>query len=232
MNNIDNPQIELDQHNEPYVPSGKDYPPILKFIKNAIPLEVVKIMDIEFTMMKDCLKAMGSTEGFKEDVTVPDSFAWYSPICFETLGTYLKPLIEKEVEAELYQTYSYARIYMNGSELLRHTDRKSSQVTASCCIRKEENIYWPLCFETKDGIKEFDMDLGDIVISSGTKIPHWRSIYPGNEHMQAFVQYVYADGKYQNLKYDTRPYLAAGYELTEQFIKDEVERRKYHPVVR
>jgi len=229
MSNINN--IKFDEHNEPYVPSGKDYPPVLKFVKGAIPLEVIKIMDIEFTMMKDCMKTLGSTEGFN-DTSVPDSFAWYCPLCFEALSYYIKPLVEKEVGSELYQTYSYARIYMNGSELTRHTDRKSSQISASCCIRKEEGMYWPLCFETQEGVKEFDMQPGDLVISSGTKIPHWRTKYAGKEHMQAFLQYVYADGKHQNLKYDTRPYLATVYELTEQFIKDEVERRKYHPIVR
>jgi hypothetical protein len=226
MNNI-----ELNKYNEEYVPGGREYPPVLKFVRNAIPIEVINILDIEFTMMRDCMKTLGMTEGFN-DVSVPESFSWYSPLCFEALGFYIKPLIEKEVGEELHQTYSYARIYMNGSELTRHTDRKSSQLSASCCIRKEDDLYWPLCFKTKDGVKEFDMNPGDLVISSGTKIPHWRTKYTGSEHVQAFLQYVYADGKYQNLKYDTRPCLAAGFENTKQFIKDEVERRKHHPVVR
>lgn len=229
MNNT--PEIQLNAYGEEYVPEGKEHPIVLKFIKDAIPKEVIKIMDIEFTMMRDCMKTLGMSEGFN-DVTVPDSFSWYSPLCFEALGSYIKPLMEKEVGAELYQTYSYARIYMNGSELTRHTDRKSSQLSASCCIRKEEGKYWPLCFKTKEGVKEFDMEPGDLVISSGTKIPHWREMYFGGEHVQAFLQYVYADGKYQNLKYDTRPCLAASYDYTKQFIKDEVERRKGHPVVR
>jgi len=223
-------KLSYDQHNYPYVAEGKDYPNILKFVKNAIPLEVIKIMDIEFTLMRDYMQKSG--QGFKEDVSVPNSFAWYSPLCFDTLSVYMKPFMEEHVGAKLYSTYSYGRIYMNGSELKKHTDRKSSQVTASCCIRKEEGIYWPLCFKTKEGVKEFDMEPGDLVISSGTKIPHWRTPYTGKEHMQAFIQYVYADGKYQNLKYDTRPCLAAGFEETEEFIKAEVERRKYHPMVR
>lgn len=225
------PKIELNQYNEEYVPEGKEYPIVLKFLKNAIPLEVINIMDIEFTMMRDCMKTLGIKEGFN-DFSVPESFSWYSPLCFESLGFYIKPLMEKEIGSKLYQTYSYARIYMNGSELTRHTDRRSSQISASCCIRKEKDIYWPLYFKTKEGIKEFDMEPGDLVISSGTKIPHWRTKYPGNEHLQAFLQYVYADGKYQNLKYDSRPCLASGYEYTKPHVQTEVERRKHHPVVR
>lgn len=229
MSNTNN--LSKNEYGEYYVETGVDYPVILTYIKDAIPKEVVKIMDIEFTMMRDCMKTLGISEGFN-DVTVPESFSWYSPLCFEALSIYIKPIIEREVGAEVYSTYSYARIYMNGSELTKHTDRKSSQITASCCIRKEDNMYWPLCFKTKDGIEEYDMNPGDLVIASGSRIPHWRSKYTGTEHVQAFLQYVYADGKYQNLKYDTRPCLAAGYEYTDQSIKIEVERRKHHPVVR
>lgn len=229
MNNI--PKIEFNEYNEPYVPSGTKYPPVLQFVRNAISPEVIKIMDIEFTMMKDCMQTLGQMDGFN-DPTVQNSFSWYSPLCFEALSVYIKPLIEEKVEAKLHQTYSYARIYMNGSELTRHTDRKSSQLSASCCIRKNEHFYWPLCFETREGIQEYDMEPGDLVIASGARIPHWRSEFTGTEHVQAFLQYVYADGEYQNLKYDTRPHLAAGYDTTQPYIKSEVDRRRYHPVVR
>jgi len=218
------------EYNEPYFKNGKEYPPFLKFVKGAIPLEVIKIMDIEYSMMKNCMETMKNYEGFN-DPTVPNSFSWYSPLCFEALSEYIKPIIEKEVGAELHSTYSYSRIYMNGSELVKHTDRKSSQLSASCCIRKEDHISWPLYFKTSDSIIGYDMDPGDLVIASGSVIPHWREKYTGNEHMQAFLQYVYADGKYQHLKYDTRPCMAAPYDTVQQYIIDEVERRKIHPLI-
>ena len=200
--------------------NGKDFLPILKLVKNAIPKEVIKIMDIEFSMMRNCMKTLGMSNGF-DDPSVHNSFSWYSPICFETLSIYLQPLIEKEVGEILYPTYSYARIYMHGSILKKHTDRKSSELSASCCIRKDAP--WPLCFETKEGVQEFDMEPGDLVISSGTKIPHWRDPYNGTEHMQAFIQYVYAEGKYSDLKYDTRPCLGSDFELTAPYIKSEID---------
>lgn len=220
--------LTVNEWGEPINTDGKDFPPVLKLVKNAIPQEVIKIMDIEFSMMRDCMKTLGLQTGF-DDRSVHNSFSWYSPICFETLSVYLHGLIEKEVGEKLYPTYTYARIYMNNSVLTKHTDRKSSQLSASCCIRKDAP--WPLCFKTKDGIKEFDMEPGDLVISSGTKIPHWRDPYSGTEHMQAFLQYVYAEGKYSHLKYDTRPCLASDYELTSPFIKSEVDRRYNHPYI-
>lgn len=219
--------FETNELNEPIFTDGKDFPPVLKLIENAIPKEVIKIMDIEFSMMRDCMKSLGLSNGF-DDPSVHHSFSWYSPICFETLSVYLQPLIEKEVGEKLYPTYTYARIYMNGSVLTKHTDRKSSQLSASCCIRRDSP--WPLCFKTKDGIKEFDMKPGDLVISSGTKIPHWRDPYQGTEHMQAFLQYVYVDGKYPHLKYDTRPCLGSDYELTAPYIKSEVNQKYKHPL--
>jgi len=220
--------FETNEWNEPIFTDGKDFAPILKLVKNAIPEEIIKIMDIEFSMMRDCMKTLGLSTGF-DDPSVRDSFSWYSPICFETLSVYLQPLIEREVGEKLYPTYTYARIYMNNSELTKHTDRKSSQLSASCCIRKDAP--WPLCFKTKNGIEEFDMEPGDLVISSGTKIPHWRDPYKGTEHMQAFLQYVYVEGKYPHLKYDTRPCLASDYDLTSPYIKEEVSRRYKRPYI-
>lgn len=177
---------------------------LLLEVKDAIPQEVVKLMDLEFTMMRDVMKIYGNGMGFDEE-GVPNAFAWYGPLCFEALSMYIQPLIEEKVGAKLFPTYSYARIYMNGSELTRHTDRPSSQVTASCCIRKDSP--WALCFDVNGEVKEFDLDPGSIVISSGAEIPHWRDPYKGTEHVQAFLQYVYAEGEYSHLKWDTRPHL-------------------------
>jgi len=173
-------------------------------VKDAIPPEVVKIMDLEFTMMRDVMRIYDNGMGFDEE-EVPNAFAWYGPLCFEALSLYIQPVIEEAVGRKLFPTYSYARIYENGSELKRHTDRPSSEVTASCCLRKDSP--WPLCFEVNGETKEFDLDPGSIVISSGAEIPHWRNPYTGTEHVQAFLQYVYADGKYSHLKWDTRPHL-------------------------
>jgi hypothetical protein len=131
----------------------------------------------------------------------------------------LKPEIEKILKTRVESTYSYGRIYIEGSELERHTDRRSSQLAANLAIAKDTR--WDLNFLWEGQTLSIDLEPGDVVIYSGD-IPHWREKYTGKEHINAFMQYVYADGQHKDLKYDTRPYLATPFALAEQHIQDEV----------
>ena len=85
------------------------------------------------------------------------------------------------------------------------------------------DIKWDLHFEWQGQDLMVDLEPGDVVIYSGDTIPHWREKYRGEEHVNAFLQFVYADGQYSDLRYDTRPYLATPYAMTAQHIKDEVK---------
>jgi hypothetical protein len=192
-------------------------------LKNLISPDVIRLLDIEFSMMRDCMKTLGSEEGFN-DPSTHNTFSWYSPICFESLSVYIKKDIENFLKRPIMPTYSYGRIYMNGSDLKKHKDRQSSEITVSCCLRKDSP--WPLCFLYKDKVYEFDLEPGDVVIGSGSETFHWRDKYNGKEHVQAFVQYVFADGDRTHLKYDTRPCLASPYELTDISIKQEPQNYK------
>lgn len=188
-------------------------------VKNALPKELCDFLSIEFSMMKNCIATMKyNKEAFDHPSIGKNTFSWYSPLCFEALLVYLQPIVEQNVGKKLIPTYSYGRIYWKGSELKRHTDRNSSEVTASCCLKKD--VDWSLNYDFNNEIISANLDVGDISISHGSKIPHWREKYSGKEHIQAFVQYVYADGEYNHLIYDTRPCLAAPYET----VSDEVKR--------
>ena len=194
--------------------------PILKVWKEALPLPVVEFAYTEFRLMRDALLAMGSKEGYN-DPTVPGCFSWYSPLCFEALSLYVQPKVEKMLGTDLLPTYSYGRIYTEGSELEKHTDRRSSQLAVNVSLARD--IQWDLHFEWKGQDLMVDLKPGDVVIYSGDTIPHWREKYRGEEHVNAFLQFVYADGQYSDLRYDTRPYLATPYAMTAQHIKDEVK---------
>ena len=195
------------------------YKPIIKVWKEADPYPLVDYLYTEFRLMRDALLAMGSNEGYR-DPTVPNTFSWYSPICFEALGLHLKPQVEKILKTSIEPTYSYGRIYTEGSELVRHTDRRSSELAVNLSIARD--IKWDLNFLWEDQTLSIDLEPGDVVIYSGN-IPHWREKYTGKEHINAFMQYVYADGQHKDLKYDTRPYLATPFALAKQHIQDEVK---------
>ena len=195
------------------------YKPIIKVWKEAVPYPLVDYLYTEFRLMRDALLAMGSNEGYN-DPTVPNTFSWYSPLCFEALGLHLKPQVEKILKTSIEPTYSYGRIYTEGSELVRHTDRRSSELAVNLSIARD--IKWDLNFLWEGQTLSIDLEPGDVVIYSGN-IPHWREKYTGKEHINAFMQYVYADGLHKDLKYDTRPYLATPFALAQQHIQDEVK---------
>ena len=65
--------------------------------------------------------------GIWNDAQVPETYSHYSDIVMETLLQKVKPVMEKETDIKLYETYSYARIYKKGDILHRHKDRYSCE---------------------------------------------------------------------------------------------------------
>ncbi len=197
---------------------NKDY----KIIKNAVSKELCEFLALEFTMMEDVCTTL--YEGADLSDLCKNTFARYSPLMFEALSVKLLPLVEKETGLKLWPTYSYARIYYHGSELQKHVDRPSSEVTISVCITRE-NDNWPLNIQGDSGeIYEIDLDVGDIVIYSGRKHLHWRDPFPGNKQIQAFLQYVDANGPDAWLKWDSRPKLGLPFEWAKPEVQNEIKK--------
>lgn len=142
-----------------------------------------------------------------EDETVTKSFSWYSPLYAEALLKYLKPQISNVVDKNLVETYSYTRIYYNGAELSRHTDRPSCEYSITLCCKKTKD--WPIYFETEDSTQvSVELNDGDLIVYKGDVLPHWRDLYEGNYHHQVFLHYVDINGKHGQMEeYDRRPCL-------------------------
>ena len=193
-----------------------------KIIKNAVSKELCQFLALEYEMMEEICKKLYPTANLAD--LCDNSFARYAPLMFEALSVYLTPTIEEVVGMKLYPAYSYARIYYNGSELKSHFDRASSEVTVSICIQKEDGIDWPLFVKNSKGdIHRLDMEVGDAGIYSGRKHEHWREPYHGTKQIQAFLQYVDAEGDDAWLKWDTRPALGLPFEWTSQAIQSELK---------
>ena len=97
--------------------------------------------------------------------------------------------IQNLVGEKVYPSYSYLRIYKNGSELKRHKDRASCEITVSLCLGND-GIDWPLSFATEKGIEHLVLDPGDAIFYDGRKIEHWRDPFEGKLQAQVFLHYV------------------------------------------
>ena len=115
---------------------------------------------------------------------------------------HLHAIMESETRLKLKPIYSYNRIYYGGSELQKHIDRDSCEISASIGLNfsyENPNYKWPLCM----GDMPIIIKPGDGVIYKGAKIEHWRPVFtqPSNSwHHQLFVHYVDLNGPYADLE--------------------------------
>jgi alkylated DNA repair dioxygenase AlkB len=127
----------------------------------------------------------------------------------EVLLQKVKPVLEKETGVELYETYSYARIYKNGDILSRHKDRFSCEISATMFLGGDP---WPIYLDPTEGYDNegvrVDLNPGDILIYRGAELEHWRDPFAGTNCMQVFLHYNNkATENAKKNKYDGRDFL-------------------------
>ena len=165
-----------------------------KYIKDIISLDLVEYL------------SSWSLKNFKieGDPQAPMSFSMHSkdsPI-YNHLLYHLQARMEKETHLKLKPIYCYNRIYMGGSDLKRHTDRKQCEISASITLKyfyHNKNYKWPLCM----GDLPIVIESGDGVIYKGCEVEHWRPVFTQPQqcwHHQLFIHYVDLNGPYKDLK--------------------------------
>lgn len=108
-----------------------------------------------------------------------------------------KNIIEKNLNLELDETYTFWRCYTYNATLEKHTDRPSCELSASIHI-DSDGTKWPIFM----GGEPVELNPGDAVIYSGCNIEHWREPFEGDYHIQTFFHYVNANGPYAQYKGD------------------------------
>ena len=141
------------------------------------------------------------------DSQVEKAFSGGSPAAAETLLDLMTPVLSQTLHCELYPTYSYLRVYIEGAELAKHTDRFSCEISATLPIEYESERIWPLCIEIDGGVRKIELEPGDALIYKGIQIPHWREPFEGQRQVQIFLHYVKKDGPYSEYKFDKREQL-------------------------
>ncbi len=145
------------------------------------------------------------------DKQTPESFAQYSPIYGEALLPILKSKISSATNLSLLETYSYFRVYYKNAKLNKHVDRPACEISATLCVKKNED--WPIILESNGKKISVELEEGDMVVYNGLNVPHWRDAYLGERHYQIFLHYVDANGPHKEQYLDSRPGLCTPAEL-------------------
>lgn len=145
------------------------------------------------------------------DDQCPTSHVYVCQDLFDTVGYSLVSLMNKHTGLDLFPTYSYARTYLPGSELLPHTDRKSCEISVTVCLDKHpKDLSWPLGIEGADGTaSNIDLDISDAIIYKGSELTHWRAELQENSQLtQIFFHYVDKNGEFYKEALSIFPELA------------------------
>jgi hypothetical protein len=143
------------------------------------------------------------------DKQVPNSFApRHGDMAFQALMKHMRPTMEIITGLDLCPTYTYVRLYREGSILKKHKDRPSCEisVTVKLSDTKKNDYNWPIYMDGTECILED----GDAVIYRGCDYEHWREPCEGGENYrlgQVFLHYIDKNGPhYPEYAYDQKPY--------------------------
>ena len=188
---------------------------IADFLYEYVKLEAVRLSAIEHTINRNDNNYDKSIYGEFYDTQAPGDFSRYGDLTFDTILAGVLNDMKKHTGLNLTPTYSYHRLYTNGTELVRHRDRPSCEISATMCIgsntsnlkNTNPNYNWPM-FVKNDNEDEIPIQLnpGDVIIYRGCEVEHWRLPFEGINQAQAFFHYNEKGGKY-DITFDCRPAL-------------------------
>jgi len=158
-------------------------------------------------------------DGTFTDKQAPGDFSKYGDPLMDTMLSLSLEQMQTLTSKELIPTYSYHRLYTTGTDLKRHKDRPSCEISTTICLgydntNVDASVYpdwdWPIFVKEKNG-KEIPVHMkpGDMIIYRGCELEHWREPLWGKNHAQLFLHYNEKDGPY-NIPFDGRPLLGMG----------------------
>ena len=178
-------------------------------IKNAIPYELANFCFNYFLLKRDAVDFMYNRNivaespllGTRKDSQVPGVYSHYGDFVMETLLVKVLPIMMEQTKLDLVPTYSYARIYEQGSILKRHKDRPSCEISTTLNLGGDP---WAIYLE---GV-QVDLAPGDMLVYSGCELEHWRDEFQGNICGQVFLHYNHRNGQFaEQNKFDKRAML-------------------------
>jgi hypothetical protein len=130
---------------------------------------------------------------FKATSQAPNSHSMYNFMPFVRLLVGKVPQVSELLGEEVLPTYTYARVYKDNSELLRHRDRPACEISLTLNLSKDTD--WPIYFQRPDESEtSVELEPGDAVMYLGCQADHWREKFKGQECVQLFLHYVRSYG--------------------------------------
>ena len=127
------------------------------------------------------------------DDQAPNSSVEYNYIGFLELLCEKTPKVSKFLGEKVLPTYSYARVYKQGSDLKKHTDREACEI--SLTMHLDGDCEWPIFIKKPNGeIVSISLKSGDAMMYLGCQAEHWRESFQGKEYIQVFMHYVRSRG--------------------------------------
>ena len=155
-----------------------------KIVKNFFSQDEVNLLK-KYVVIKQRLNI---TEFDMKQSITKDTYFYGDPIMESFLLTKFD-LMERETNLELCPTYSYWRMYTKFSDLKKHKDRPSCEISVTAMIGSD-GTPWPIFI----GDKEIKLNDGDAVIYLGCEVEHYRNEFQGDWHAQVFFHYVDKNG--------------------------------------
>lgn len=176
-------QLQIIQNNYLYVP---------EFINSQQALDLAKAFKDHCTKFN-----------LNGDPQAPNSHSMYDFMPFLRLLVEKVPEVSDLLGEKVLPTYTYARVYKEGSELLRHRDRPACEISLTLNLSKDKN--WPIYFQRPDGSEtSIELKSGDAVMYLGCQADHWRNKFDGQECIQLFMHYVRSYGTKSWAYFDKR----------------------------
>jgi hypothetical protein len=144
--------------------------------------------------LKDEFVEFSKKNNLEGDSQAPNSSVAYNYISFLELLCEKTPEISEILEETVLPTYTYARVYKNGSILEKHKDRDACEISLTLHLGGDNP--WPICIKTPEGENNcVVIEPGDAIMYRGTIAEHWRDAYVGEEYVQVFLHYVRSRGE-------------------------------------
>jgi hypothetical protein len=147
------------------------------------------------------------SQGHFGDKQALGSFSIYGDVLMDTLLALSLEKLQKKINKKLYPTYSYARVYKKGDQLVRHKDKEQCEISATLNLKTDK--VWPIFVDPTGGLGnkgiKINLKPGDALFYFGTDHEHWRETFDGEYSAQVFLHY--NTSKYKENLYDQRTHL-------------------------